>query len=87
MIDSGYILIEKNKLDDIRDIAVDAYEDGLQEEEIKELIIRNDDDINIIKCDINNGIIISLQKHIDSIFGKLVGYEDYEINSSVTIKN
>lgn len=87
MVDSGYILIEKNKLDGVLEIAKDAYlEENLSCDEIKKLILKNDE-IETINCDVSNGLELSLQTHIDSIFGQLIGYKDYEINSSIIIKN
>ena len=72
--DNIYMSIEKNKLLDIAEIAND-YKNSKTNDEIKDLILKNDKDIK--KINIRNKII--LEKEIDSIFGKIIGLDTYKI--------
>jgi len=84
MIDSGYIVSEKSKIDDINEIVLKrALTNDLSTSEIKDLIDKNDKDIYIVDVNYDDGIRLHLQKIIEPIFGKIVGYQQYEINSNL----
>ncbi len=90
IIDSAYIVTEKNKLDSINEVTINETLDGEEKAKIIEGIHLNDKNIEIKKYQYENGIVdIHLQNKIDSIFGKVLGINEYEINSKLKgeIKN
>ena len=85
VIDSAYIVTNKNRLSNINEIAIRDVLDGKSKTEVEDEIKKNDSNIEIIEFKkSNNKVTIHLQNHINSIFGSIVGYEKYEINSKLT---
>ena len=85
VIDSAYIVTNKNRLSNINEIAINDALDGKSENEVREIIKKNNKNIEIITYKRNeNTVYIHLQNKINSIFGSIVGYEKYEINSKLT---
>lgn len=90
MIDSAYVVAGKNKLENINELAIIETLENEDKDKITKGIQLNDDNIEIKKYQYDDGIvIIHLQNKIDSIFGKLLGIKEYEINSKLKgeIKN
>lgn len=85
VIDSAYIVTNKNRLSNINEIAIRDVLDGKSREVVEEEIKKNNENIEIMEFKkTNNKIFIHLQTHINSIFGSIIGYEKYEINSKLT---
>ena len=73
LVDTGLMLINKSKLDSTSKIIIDKYYD--YEGDINSVIQKYLKDNNFnLKIDIK----------IASIFGKVVGFEEYEITSNIT---
>ena len=85
VIDSAYIVTNKNKLSNINEIAINDILDGKTKDDVIDEIKKNDKNIEIIEFKKNdNKVSIHLQNKINSIFGSIIGYEKYEINSKLT---
>ena len=83
IFDSAYIITENNRLDDINETAIKYYFEGTSTTDIKKYIEKNDKDILIKDINItSNNINIILDKSIKSYFGKIIGYDQYELSSS-----
>ena len=85
IIDTGIIYYETNKLNNLNKNVLKYGLDNNEEEKIRELIFTNDKNITNYKIIIDNNILsIILEKEIDSIFGKIIGINSYNINSYYT---
>ena len=84
IVDVSRMVIEKNKLNNINNIAIWYYSNHKEDDDVTERIIslvkRNDE--NIINVRINKDKnTIYLDKKIDSTMGKIIGISEYEIVS------
>lgn len=80
VFDSAYMIMEKNKLNDISKISIKyLVEDNKDIDKIKEVIYKNDDEIKIVDIKENN---VHLKKNLDPIFGKIIGFDNYKIESN-----
>ena len=84
IVDVSRMVIEKNKLNNINNIAIWYYSNHKKDDDVTERIIslvkRNDE--NIINVRINKDKnTIYLDKKIDSTMGKIIGISEYEIVS------
>lgn len=83
-IDIGYMIIEKNKLNDINKTSIKyLVKDKQDEQVVKDIIRRNDKKIHIEKMT-HNEIILS--KKVNSIFGGIVNLKTYKISSNLSGK-
>lgn len=77
IFDSSIIVTEHTKL---KNIGKDAMENIIEKNEdlevVKDIILKNDDTIEIIEINSNT---VHLKRHIDSYFGKIIGYDTYEL--------
>ena len=93
LIDSSYMYYQKNRLDQINlDVITSIKTDtNIDEDEIERLILLNDakivnEDISIDKTDtMVNSININNYIYVESIFGKLIGFDEYKIKSSIGV--
>lgn len=93
LIDSSYMLYQKNRLDHINMDVLNSVGNNIDtsEEEIERLILMNDakivnEDISIEKTDIMvSNISIDNYIYVDSIFGKLIGFDEYKVKSSIGV--
>lgn len=87
IVDSSYMLYQKNRLDNInRDVLNSLNEKiNLTEEDVLDLIYLNDAKIVNEDIVIDDTITIDNYIYIDSIFGKMVGFDEYKISSSVSV--
>lgn len=93
LIDSSYMYYQKNRLDQINlDVITSIKNDtNIDEDEIERLILLNDakivnEDISIDKTDtMVNSININNYIYVESIFGKLIGFDEYKIKSSIRV--
>ena len=89
IFDSSVIIMENNKLQNLSELAITyMIKNDEDEETIRDFIIKNDKDIKIIKISITNNEV-HLAKDAHSYFGKILGYEKYELEIDMTghIKN
>lgn len=92
-IDSSYLFYQKNRLDQINMDVLKSVENrvDIREEEIERLILLNDtkivnEDISIDKTDtMVSNISIVNYLYVDSIFGRLIGFDEYKIKSSIGV--
>lgn len=92
-IDSSYLFYQKNRLDQINMDVLKSVENrvDISEEEIERLILLNDtkivnEDISIDKTDtMVSNISIDNYLYVDSIFGRLIGFDEYKIKSSIGV--
>lgn len=85
IVDTSIMYYEKNKLDDTTKMVIKykMYHIEENEKKIKEYIKRNDKNINIEKIKMDEKQVeISLNKKVKSVFGKIIGFNHYEIKSS-----
>lgn len=93
LIDSSYMLYQKNRLDHINIDVLNSIGNNIDtsEEEIERLILMNDakivnEDISIEKTDtMVSNIYIDNYIYVDSIFGKLIGFDEYKVKSSIGV--
>lgn len=93
LIDSSYMLYQKNRLDHINMDVLNSVGNNIDtnEEEIERLILMNDakivnEDISIEKTDtMVSNITIDNYIYVDSIFGKLIGFDEYKVKSSIGV--
>ena len=77
VIDSAYIVKEDTKLKSIATSSLKSLNDNKNISDIKKIIKTNDNNIQIVVIDNNK---IHLTNQIDPIFGKIVGYEKYNLD-------
>ena len=87
IIDSSYMMYQKNRLDNINRDVLNSVKDeiNISEEEIRDLIILNDAKIVNEDISINETITIDNYILVDSIFGKIIGFDEYKISSSISV--
>lgn len=80
--DMGMMLLEINKLDNLNKyIANYSSKNTCDETCVKELIDKNDTNIQFSLTKEENLSIITLEKNIDSLFGKIINIKNYPIKS------
>lgn len=85
IVDTSILFYEKNRLDDINKMVIDykMYHIEANEEKIHTYILKNDKEIRIKKINMNDEKIeIYLSKKIKSLFGRIIGFNSYDITSS-----
>ncbi len=87
IVDSSYMMYQKNRLDNINRDVLNSVKDktNLEEEDILDLIIMNDKKIVNEDISINDTITIDNYILVDSIFGKIIGFDEYKISSSISV--
>ena len=84
IVDVSRMVIEKNKLNNINNIAISYYSSHKEDDDVTERIIslvkRNDEDIINVRINKDKNTIY-LDKKIDSTMGKIIGISEYEIVS------
>ena len=87
LIDSSYMVYQKNRLDNINYDVLNSLKDktSLTEEEIERLISMNDAEIVNKDIVIDDTITIDNYIYVDSIFGKIIGFDEYKVSSSVSV--
>ena len=84
VFDYSYMVREHNRVSDIGKSGLNyLLKDNKTKEEVEEVILKNDKTLKITFPKNNK---ISLEKNIDSIFGKIIGFDDYEIKVTLTGK-
>ena len=82
IVDVSRMVIEKNKLNNINNIAIWYYSNHKEDDDVTERIIslvkRNDEDIINVRINKDKNTIY-LDKKIDSTMGKIIGISEYEI--------
>jgi hypothetical protein len=81
------MMYQKNRLDNINLDVLNSVKDeiNVSEEEIRDLIILNDAKIVNEDISINETITIDNYILVDSIFGKIIGFDEYKISSSISV--
>lgn len=76
VFDTSIMIRESGRVDSIARDSVKYLMDGKTTLEVSKVITKNDKDIKIINIT-DNGV--HLKKEIDSIFGKIIGFDTYKI--------
>ena len=88
IVDSSYMLYQKNRLDNINADVLKSLkrEKNITRKEIEDLILLND--VEIVNDDISIAETITIDNHkmVNSIFGKLIGIDEYRVSSKKSIK-
>ena len=92
--DTSYMMYQKNRLDNINYDVLNSVKDkvNLTEKDVDDLILMNDskivnEDISIDKINTEvSDICINNYMYVDSIFGNLIGFDEYKIKSEICIK-
>lgn len=85
VVDTSILFYEKNRLDDINKMVIDykMYHIEANEEKMNTYILKNDKEIRIEKINMDDEKIeIYLSKKIKSLFGRIIGFNSYDITSS-----
>lgn len=82
VFDNALISIEKRKLNTIANSSIDYMEKGISIDNISKYVKDNDENIKIKKID-KDDKEIELEVVIDSYFGKILGFNNYRINSNI----
>jgi len=86
IVDVGVVTNKKNHIKEVTKMVIkDLLKEKINESEAKELFLGNDilvDNLEIIK--INKKIEIKNKASVKSIFGSIIGIEDYDIRISIT---
>lgn len=87
IIDSSYMMYQKNRLDNINMDVLNSVKNksNLTEKEVLDLISLNDAKIVNIDISIDDTITIDNYILVNSIFGKIIGFDEYKINSSISV--
>ena len=85
IVDTGLMVINKSKLDSTSKVIIDKYYDyeGDIDLVVREYLDNNDINYQSYKIERNNNFKIEIKSTIDSIFGKVIGLKEYEIESNV----
>lgn len=83
VIDKCYLLYQENSQKNIGDIVCSyAVDSNKLENNIRQLALENDSKLKNIKITkSHNQVVITLEKEIDSIFGKVIGIDTYQIKT------
>ncbi|MCM1053675.1 MAG: pilus assembly protein TadG-related protein [Ruminococcus sp.] len=80
VVDIGLVMSEKVHLKETTKIAIINNYDSKNINDIKELIKKNNIDINNLKIETNNNnLTIENEIKVESIFGKIIGLNNYRI--------
>ena len=84
VVDISNLYIKKDELNNINYLVIDTILDkGIDDLEIKNLILKNDKDIIINKISIDNDVVeINLEKEYNGIFSHLIDKKIYNIKSN-----
>ena len=87
IIDSSYMMYQKNRLDNINIDVLNSVKDkvDLTEKDVLDLIYLNDAKIVNIDISIDDTITVDNYILIDSIFGRIIGFDEYKVSSSVSV--
>jgi len=87
IVDMCYISYHNNQLNNINTLVInDAIELGLNENEIKEYINKNDPSLKIKQLEVTSSTIkMTLTKEVKSIFGTVIGKRNYALTSSKVV--
>lgn len=85
MIDSGVIINENIKLNNVTEnIVKETLKKSLSKEKVNNLIDENLDSVYSKKISIDdNKVKINIITKIKPIFGKIIGYKEYELESNI----
>lgn len=85
LVDTTNTLYEKKKLEEVNRMLVSYAldQDNINEEELKKIVHKNDEFVSLTFSQ-GNRITIMLEKQVKSIFGQVVGIENYHISSTLT---
>lgn len=83
IVDNGIILYEKHQLEEINKLAISyvLMNRETTEDKVKEIIRKNEEDVDSIRVNIDESVQIEIKKEIRSIFGIIIGKKNYEITS------
>ena len=86
VVDVGLVFSRKANLSEITKVVIkDCLNKNLDEEEVKELLIKNDIDIENLELKLSgNRIEIKNKIEVDSIFGGIIGLKKYDIKINMT---
>ena len=85
IVDTGIMIINKSKLDSTSKVIIDKYYDyeGDINLVVKEYLDNNDINYESYKVIREDNFRIEIKSKIDSIFGKVIGLKEYEIESNI----
>ena len=85
-VDLGLIAYNRKDLNGISIAALSYVKQNIKDyekEEIRKIVLENDKNITVVKLDDNDqNVVLVLKKSINSIFGSIIGLDQYNINSS-----
>lgn len=87
IVDSSYMLYQKNRLDMINDDVLLSFKNSnfIREEDIIKAISKNDERIVNDQISIDKETTIENHMMIDSLFGKVIGLDEYKVTSKKSI--
>ena len=87
IVDSSYMLYQKNRLDMINDDVLLSFKNSnfIREEDIIKAISKNDERIVNDQISIDKETTIENHMMVDSLFGKVIGLDEYKVTSKKSI--
>lgn len=80
VVDTGLVFAKKAHLKDVTKMVIkDTIKKNLNEEQVKELLVKNDVGIDKLKIEINDKVIVNNEIEVESIFGEIIGIKEYKI--------
>lgn len=88
LVDSSYMLYQKNRLDNINNDVLNSLKDqnDVSLEEVQRLIKLNDESIINDNLVVDKNITIENHLLVDSIFGKIIGIKNYRVASKKSVR-
>ena len=85
IVDTGLMIINKSKLDSTSKVIIDKYYDyeGDIDLIVEEYLKNNNINYQSYKVVRNNNFMIDIKSKVESIFGKVIGLKEYEIESKI----
>ena len=85
LVDTGLMYIGRSKLISTCKVIIDEYYDEeINDSKVEKYLKNNDIKYTDYKVSRDNNLSIEVKSTIDSIFGKVVGIQEYEISAKVT---
>ena len=85
LVDTGLMYIGRSKLISTCKVIIDEYyEEEISDSKVEEYLKKNDINYTDYRVNRNNNLSIEVKSTIDSIFGKVVGIQEYEVSAKVT---
>lgn len=84
IVDTGLIYTKTEKFKSVTKDIIRVTYDNQDINKIKELFLKNDFEVDKLEVSFGNELRIKNENEIDSIFGKILGFDKYKIKVNIT---